>query len=139
LEQYCYVNKGAHPQKVNGIAVLFDGEDEDYSHMSYFATGGGDSNINIRSLQTHELVRSFSNNHKSIFGLEYLSKNRLISTANEVKLKQFHIYVWNWKSGQLLLSLKDHYSRISRIIVLDKDMFVSCDRASITKIWQIED
>jgi len=135
IERYTKKLPHAHSDRINAIVLISD--QPDYSDLDFFATGGGDGNVIVWDLRTRKMVKTFSNT-KTVFTMEYLKNNRIACSANDSNRKSYNIYIWDWKKSSLLLSIRDHKARIQRIIAIDKDIFASCDRDKIIKVWQLE-
>lgn len=128
----------AHTDRINGILLLND--KADYSDLEHYATGGGEGMVKVWNFETGEMVKTFSNsNHSPIFSMEYLKKNRIACTANEVYLKHFYVLVWNWRTTSLLLNIRDHQTRVFKVISLGENVFATCDKSKTIKLWQLED
>ena len=95
--------------------------------------------IKVWRLDNGAMINAFSNNNNSpIFSMEYLKKDRIACTANEVYLKHFYVLIWNWRTSSLLLSVRDHSTRVYKVCHIDEDVFATCDKSKTIKIWQLE-
>jgi len=136
LQKYSEKHINVHEAKINSIVLLND--QEDCSDLEFFATGSGDGMITIWDIFSREVIKKISNNKRPVSAMEYLKKGRIACSANDRSLKLFHVFVWNWKTGSLILSLADHQAPVQRIVSLEKDVFASCDKNKVIRIWQFE-
>jgi len=128
----------AHTDRINSIILLND--KKDYSDLEYYATGGGEGMVKVWSLNSPGMVKTFANsNHSPIFSMEYLRKDRIACTANEVYLKHFYVLIWNWRTSSLLLCIRDHQTRVCKVMSLGKGVFGTCDKSKTIKLWQLEE
>lgn len=137
LEAFRKKKPAAHPDRINGVILLND--KEDFSDLEYYATGGGEGMIKIWRYDNGTMKNAFSNNNNSpIFSMEYLKRDRIACTANEVYLKHYYVLVWNWRTSSLLLSVRDHSNRVFKVCYIDDNVFATCDKAKTIKLWQLE-
>lgn len=63
--------------------------------------------------------------------------NRLAAVSNSLKLREFVIYVWDWKEGVLICNLIGHKSKITSLVHDQlNDRIFSCDKDKIIKVWK---
>lgn len=125
-----------HNSRINSVVLIAD--KADYSDLTYFATGAGDGMISIWNNASKEIVKSFSNQKRAVFSMEYVKNNRLACSANDRDLKQFYIFIWDWTTEKMICYIKDHNARIQRIMSLENNIFASCDKSEVIKIWHLE-
>ena len=127
----------AHTDRIHGLVLIH--ERDDYSDLEHFATGGGEGMLKIWRISDGGMVKTFANSdHSSIYSMAYLKRDRIACTANQVYLKHFYALIWNWKTATLLLSIRDHQARVCKIIPVSDDVFATCDKSKIVKLWQLE-
>jgi len=127
----------AHTDRIHGLILIH--EKDDYSDLEYYATGGGEGMMKIWRASDGGMVKTFANSdHSSIYSMAYLKRDRIACTANQVYLKHFYALIWNWKTATLLLSIRDHSARVCKIVPIADNVFATCDKNKVVKLWQLE-
>lgn len=134
-DKYHFKMKCAHSDFVKAIALLYDREDA--SDLEFFATGGGDNMIKIWSLKDKKLLKAFTNNKRPINKMTYLSCGKIATSANEKQLKEYYVYIWDWRRAQMLAVLKDHKAMIQNVSKLCDGTLLTSDTKTI-RIWKLE-
>lgn len=136
LDKYTRKIPHAHSDRINAVVALSD--EGNLSDLDYFATGGGDGNIIIWDIVTKKMYKTISNKKTPVFAMEYLKRDRIACSANATGMKNFHIYIWDWRKSELLVSIREHTSRVQNLILLKDNIFASVDRGKNIQVWKID-
>lgn len=134
-DKYHFKIKCAHSNHVKSILLLYDRAD--YSDLEFFATGGGDTMIKIWSIREKKLVKAFANEKRSAAKMSYLGNGKIATSANENHLREYFVYIWDWRKSELQVVLKDHKYLIQNVSRLLDGTLLTSDNKSI-RIWKVE-
>ena len=135
MNKYHCKIKFAHSDFVKAIVLLCNRADS--SDLEFFATGGGDNMLKVWSLKEKKLLKAFTNNKRPISKMIYLGNGKIATSANEKHIKEYHVYIWDWRTAQMLAVLKDHRAIIQNILQLQDGSLLTSDN-KIIKIWKSE-
>lgn len=56
--------------------------------------------------------------------------------ANNVKMSEYIVNIWNWETGEIVSTIKSHTGRITRVHVARANTIVTCERNKVIRLWQ---